>query len=343
MKSEGMAEDLPYAARVASELGVRLDAVEVDTRLIERLPQAIFHLDEPQADPAALNVMVISELARREGIKVLLSGTAGDDLFSGYRRHVALGCERYWAWLPQGARALVAGAAGRLPRAGSHLRRAAKALEYAGLEGDRRLLSYFYWLAPEASASLFATDYRFNAAEVLTPMLDHLQQLRPAPHGLNRMLALEQAFFLPDHNLNYTDKLAMAHGVEVRVPFLDIDLAAFANSLRMAVKLRGTQTKWLFKKAMEPYLPREVIYRPKTGFGAPLRHWLRHDLAPWVREYLGSNSLRSRGLFDPPAIDALLRNHHAGRIDASYTVFALVCFEIWCRTFIDHAIPAVVS
>jgi len=343
MKSEGMSEDFPYAMRVARELGVGLEAVGVDTRLVERLPQAVFHLDEPQADPAALNVMVISQLARRAGIKVLLSGAAGDDLFAGYRRHVALGHERYWACLPRSARASMARAGRGLPRTTPLLRRAAKALQYADLEGDRRLLSYFYWLAPEASVALFTHEHRLSAEEVSTPMLDYLQRLRPAPAGLNRMLALEQAFFLPDHNLNYTDKLAMAYGVEVRVPLLDIELAAFANSLRIGMKLRGTETKWLFKKAMEPYLPREVIYRPKTGFGAPLRHWLRHDLAPWVNEYLGSRSLRSRGLFDPVAVAALLRNHRAGRVDASYTLFALICFEIWCRTFIDQAKPAVMS
>ena len=86
---------------------------------------------------------------------------------------------------------------------------------------------------------------------------------------------------------------------------------------------------------MEPYLPREVIYRPKTGFGAPLRRWLRNELREWVSDILSTDTLRRRGLFDPKAVAALVADDRAGRVDAAYTIFGLVCIEIWCREFID--------
>jgi asparagine synthase (glutamine-hydrolysing) len=149
------------------------------------------------------------------------------------------------------------------------------------------------------------------------------------------MLALEQRFFLADHNLLYTDKMSMAAGVEVRVPFLDLDLVDFAARIPARFKQRGSQGKWALKKAMEPHLPREVIYRPKTGFGGPLRRWMRDELRELLGDLLSEASLRRRGLFDPAAVQRLIADNDAGRVDASYTLLSLLCIEIWCRTYLD--------
>src|SRR5262245_11577821 len=152
---------------------------------------------------------------------------------------------------------------------------------------------------------------------------------------LHQMLALEQRFFLADHNLLYTDKMSMAAGVEVRVPFLDSDLVNLANALPANVKQRGREGKWILKKAMEPFLPRQVIYRPKTGFGVPLRHWLRDELKELVNDTLSPDTLRRRGLFEPAAVATLIADDRAGRVDAAYTVLGLMGIEIWCRRFLD--------
>src|ERR1019366_945254 len=124
-------------------------------------------------------------------------------------------------------------------------------------------------------------------------------------------------------------------GVEVRVPLLDMDLVNLAGSLPVALKQKGTVGKWIFKKAMEPYLPHDVIYRPKTGFGVPLRRWLRGPLRGLVDDVLASKALAARGVFSPPAVQRLLEDDQAGTIDASYTIFGLVCLELWCRQYID--------
>ena len=100
-------------------------------------------------------------------------------------------------------------------------------------------------------------------------------------------------------------------------------------------KQNGSIGKWVFKKAMEPYLPREVIYRPKTGFGAPLRHWLRHELRPVVEDVLSKKSLDSRGLFDYVGVQSLINRDRLGLVDGTYTIFSLICIELWCRIFID--------
>jgi len=149
------------------------------------------------------------------------------------------------------------------------------------------------------------------------------------------MLYLEGKHFLADHNLNYGDKMSMASGIEVRVPLLDPDLVALACSLPDDLKQHGTTGKWIFKKAMEPILPHDVIYRPKTGFGAPLRRWLRHELRPMVEDVLAPRALASRGLFDPAAVARLRAADLDGRIDGTYAIFTLVCLELWCRAFVD--------
>ena len=127
----------------------------------------------------------------------------------------------------------------------------------------------------------------------------------------------------------------MAAGVEVRVPLLDHDLVRFAAGIPSSLKQRGRVGKAIFKQSMEPYLPGDIIYRPKTGFGAPLRRWLRHELQDTVRDTLNAEVLKNRGFFDPAAVDTLIRQDKAGAVDGSYTIFALMCFELWCRAVID--------
>lgn len=339
---EGFSDDLPYAHRVAKHLDVPLDIVKVDSaRMASGLEQMVWQLDEPLADPAALNVLFISQLAREQGIKVLLSGVGGDDLFTGYRRHQALKAEHYWAWLPRSIRARLRQITGNLPIGYPHFRRLRKAFSAAHLDSDARLLNYFRWIERADLRALYTSAFitALDHAQAKDPMLQLLSSLPKDTSPLERMLALEQCFFLPDHNLTYTDKMSMAVGVEVRVPFLDLDLVEFAATIPSEYKQRGRHSKWVLKKAMEAYLPHDVIYRPKSGFGAPLRRWLRVELKDWLADVLSTESLRSRGLFDPQAVQLLITSNAEGRIDASYTLLSLACIEIWCKYFIDQRSP----
>ena len=339
-RDAGETDDLPYAHRVARHLGVSLDVVEVDSaRMAGAVERMVWQLDEPLADPAPLNVLFISQLARDQGIKVLLSGAGGDDLFTGYRRHVAVGLGRWWRWMPRRARTGLAALAGRLDQRTGLGRRAGKLFAGAGLVGDEYLASYFAWARPEAIMPLLHRDVRESLGKVRPeqPMLDFLTDMPKARPDMDRMLALEQRFFLADHNLTYTDKMSMAAGVEVRVPFLDMDLIELAASIPAGLKQRGNEGKWILKKAMEPYLPRDVIYRPKTGFGAPLRRWLGGELRELMGDLLAEESLRRRGLFDPGAVQRLIVDNESGHQDGAYLLFSLMCVEIWCRQFLDDA------
>lgn len=339
---EGATNDLPYAREVARHLGVHLDVVEIEaSRMAADVERMIWQLDEPLADPAPLNVLYISELARSRGVKVLLSGAGGDDIFSGYRRHRALELDRFWSWLPAGARAAVEGATARLDQRRPWARRLAKFASGAGLDGDERIANYFRWTAEDSLVALYspATRAALGGHAAAEPLLGFLGGLPAGTPPLERMLALEQRFFLADHNLVYTDKMSMAAGVEVRVPLLDLDLVEFAARIPPRLKQRGRTGKWVFKQAMEPFLPRHVIHRPKTGFGAPLRRWIRGDLRPLVGDLLGRDSIARRGIFDDRAVAALVAANDSGAVDASYTILALLSIEIWCRRFLDAARP----
>lgn len=333
-----MTDDLPYARRVAKHLQVPLEIVQIDaSRMAGDLEQMVAQLDEPLADPAPLNVLYISQLARQQGMKVLLSGAGGDDLFTGYRRHRAVMAEKYWSWLPHSLRVALVQTTKGLNQDRALTRRITKLFSGAALEGNERVVEYFRWARESELLSLYTPEARtqLGADLAASPMLDFLRPLSNDIAPLNRMLALEQRFFLTDHNLTYTDKMSMKAGVEVRVPFLDLELVDFAQRIPLKYKQSGSQGKWVLKKAMEPHLPHDVIYRPKSGFGAPLRRWMRHDLRELLGDLLSSESLRRRGLFDPIAVHKLIAANDAGKVDASYTLLSLLCIEIWCRSYLS--------
>lgn len=337
-QTEGMNEDLGYAKIVAKHLDVDLEVITVRSGMLDHLESMIYHLDEPQADPAPINTLFIAQLARANGIKVLLSGSGGDDVFTGYRRHFAIQQEPYWNWLPKRARSGLRELAERVPPSSEFRRRAAKAFRYADRSGDERIASYFYWLDPVAACELYTKRLRWQllADEFRDPLVSALGELPPDTPPLNRMLYLDGRFFLADHNLNYADKISMAAGVEVRVPLLDPDLIALAARLPLDQKQRGAVGKWVLRKAMEPYLPREIMHRPKAGFGAPMRYWMRHDLRPMVDDLLSESVLARRGLFDPHRVRRLVEADRKNRIDATYPLFAIMCIELWLRIFVDR-------
>lgn len=335
----GMVEDLPYARHVATHLGVKLNIVDIDAkRMADDIEHMVMQLDEPMADPASLNVLYIAELARQNGIKVLLSGAGGDDLFTGYRRHYALLLEKYWRWLPQPVRQAIGELTSSLNQNNPAFRRISKMFNNAGADAETRLINYFRWTNRSDLATLFSRDFRAQISDPSgeAPIREFLHAIPAGSAPLDEMLALEQRFFLTDHNLVYTDKMSMAAGVETRVPFLDLDLVEFAARVPIKFKQKGSIGKWVLKKALEPYLPHNIIYRPKTGFGAPLRRWMKNELRTLLNDHLSVANLARRGIFDPVAVQKLIAANQVGQIDASYTLLSVLCIEIWCRAYVDR-------
>src|SRR6185312_13591328 len=197
------------------------------------------------------------------------------------------------------------------------IRRAVKSFAHADHENDERLASYFWWSTDAVRRSLYSTDFASAtvATQTAAPLIAGLARIPNESDPLQRMLFLETKYFLADHNLNYTDKMGMAAGIEVRVPLLDLELVQFAAQIPPSLKQQGRTGKAIFKQAMEGILPNDVIQRGKSGFGAPLRRWLRGELRERVDETLSVGSLRSRGLFEPSAVRRLIELDRSGHVD----------------------------
>lgn len=335
---EGFAADLPYARRVAEHLGVKLHEIRAEVDIVRRLPEMIEALEEPQADLAPLLVGEISAAARARGLKVLLSGAGGDDLFAGYRRHQALRYENAWAWAPEPLRSLLRRSTQALPPNPPALRRLKKAFQDADRSATERLGGYYDWRP--SRDSLLTADLR-PSETTHAAFVRSLADLPAGATALERMLHLDRRHFLADHNLNYGDKMSMQHGVEIRVPFLDNALADVAARTTDAQKLQGGVTKAILKKAAEPYLPHDVIYRPKTGFGLPLRRWMQGELGTYLNDVLSDAAIRRRGVFDTDRLAKLKSDTMSGRADGAYTLLSALSIELWCRTFVDA--PAVTT
>jgi asparagine synthase (glutamine-hydrolysing) len=333
---EDFTDDLSYARKVAEYLQVELNVVKADIDIVNDFDKMIWHLDEPQADPAPLNVLNIAALARKKGIKVLIGGTAGDDLFSGYRRHQVLNYEKYFNLIPGFIGRGIKQMCQILPMSNSFIRRIRKITHDLDKTTEERMMGYFKWLNPEIMLPLFSNEWQ-NKLKQYDPC-DYFKELdKEIPDEknlLNKMLNWEQKTFLVDHNLNYTDKMGMAVGVEARVPFLDIELVKFSFTVPPELKMKGNETKYLLKKVAERYLPMDVIYRPKTGFGAPVRKWITKDLDEMIHYRLSPERIKNRGIFNPEKIWELINNNKDGKIDASYSIWALLAIDSWMDQFV---------
>jgi len=331
--TDGFTDDLSYAKKVAEYLNVNLTIVDAKTDILKSFDKVIYHLDEPQADPAPINVYNICKAARKDGIKVLIGGTAGDDILSGYRRHQALNFESIIEKIPEFLRKSIKNVSLKFNGKSSFIRRFKKLSANIDKSKEERMMGYFSWIDDTILRDLFLEPNDYNCFSYF----ENLNKLIPKENSdLNKMLFWEINTFLTDHNLNYTDKLSMAVGVEVRVPFLDTELVRFSTNIPQYYKLQGNETKYLLKKVAEKYLPKEVIYRPKTGFGAPVREWILNDMDDLINDYLSKETITKRGIFNFDKVSDLIDFNKKGIIDASYSIWSLLAIESWMRQFYDY-------
>jgi asparagine synthase (glutamine-hydrolysing) len=234
------------------------------------------------------------------------------------------------AW---GSRLLPGSAPGRL---GGALRRARKLLAAAGEGESEQYVAYCLWATREERRSLLRPEVR-PLVEDRDPEEETRALLRrhPGRSRLGARLYRDLKTFLPALNLTYTDKSTMMVGLEARVPYLDVDLVEFAAKVPDRMLLRGGTTKHILRKALAPRLPREVLRRGKTGFGVPLRKWVKHDLRELVGDLLDGPTVRRRGLFRPEAVEAVRRGVDRGTGDHAYLLWALATLELWQQTFTD--------
>jgi|SRR5579871_772378 len=339
-KFERMTPDEVYAREVAQQFGFEYHEIEIRPQVEELLPKVIWHMDEPISDPAAINTYLISKAARDLDIVVLLNGMGGDEVFGGYRKHLAcLSADTYQALVPGLIRRMVQYTADLIPvatasRGLKQIRWGKRFLSFAESPRSDRYLMSDLSVAPKQFSQMFASRMSYYDSHFF-----RAQASRFNGNGLSyltQMCLNDTLVFLPEHNLTYSDKASMAASIESRPPLTDHRIVEFMFSVQPSSRIQGFTQKYLLKKVSEKYLPDRIIYRPKAPFSSPLRSWVRGPLAPMVAELLSESALRSRGLYDPAYVSGLIARDKSGQEDNSYQIWTLLTNEIWFRTFFQN-------
>jgi asparagine synthase (glutamine-hydrolysing) len=334
-RREAMPDDAVYARKVARQFGINLHEIEVAPDIVDLLPKTVDLLDEPVGDPAAINTLLMCEAARVAGVKVVLSGMGADELFGGYRKHVACTMATQYRRVPgfarQGIRAVVdrapVVAAGRGLRYVRWAKRFLTFAELSEVEGFRR--SYTLYDSPSLTR-LLSPDLACHVDDLIGEH-DSIYADSTLGDPINRMCLADTRLFLPGLNLAYTDRASMAASVEVRVPFVDPEVVSAAFSIPGRDKIRGRTSKVALKKAARAWLPDEIIDRPKASFGAPLRAWVSQDLRTLIDDQLLGGELVGSGFLQREALGRLVQDDRDGRADNAKQVWQLLSLELWCR------------
>jgi len=337
-------DDPEVATRLAQRLGCENQRIVVEPDVTNLLPRLIWHMDEPIADPPIITAYLVCREASKQAT-VLLSGVGGDELFAGYRKHIAHYWAEHYRRMPQSARHWVERIVAMLPslrgtRAKGMLRLAKKMARSAALDRSDRFIANCTYLDDVQKAALYTADLQRQIGSA-DPACEHRSAFEhgSAADFLHQMLYLDTKIFMTTLNLTYNDKMSMASSVEVRVPFLDRELAEFvAWNVPPEMKLRGgirPTTKWIFREAMRDILPREVLRQPKAGFAAPVDYWLAHDLKEMVDDLLAPAQIQKRGLFRAEAVRTFVDEHRSGRRDWSMQLWQFLTLEIWMQQFLD--------
>src|SRR5580704_7903816 len=337
-------DDPEVATRLARQLGCENHRIVVEPDVTDLLPKLVWHMDEPTADPAIIAAYLVCREARKQAT-VLLSGVGGDELFGGYRKHVAHSWAQAYGRVPSIARRVAEAGLAALPglRGTSlkgRLRLAKKMGRSASLNPIDRFIANCTYLDADQKSGLYSTEVlaELSASDPSGQHRAAFDRVGDADF-LHQMLYLDTKIFMASLNLTYNDKMSMASSVEVRVPFLDRELAEFvAWSVPPELKIKGRMrptTKYILRRAMRDILPREVLQQPKAGFAAPIDYWLAHDLKPMVDDLLSESQVCKRGWFHPGSVRTFVQEQRKGTQDWSMQIWQFLTLELWARLFLD--------
>jgi asparagine synthase (glutamine-hydrolysing) len=330
-------DELEYARLVAKRYETQHEEFVVRPDALEILPRLVWHYNEPFADSSAIPTFLLSELTRRY-VTVALNGDAGDENFAGYERYRANVLASRFDEIPPVLRRPLDLVARMVPASGtskSVMSRGKRFLEALGEGRERRYVRWMSHFQPLLKSELCRAEFQEVAGGDASDILLRSYAESDAPDFVDATLDVDVNNYLPDDLLVKVDIATMAHGLEGRSPLLDHHLMEFAASLPSGLKMNGAIKKYILKEAVKPLLPKEIIERPKMGFGVPLDHWFRHELKDLAYDVLLSDSLRQRGYFHEHVIRRLLDEHTRGVRSWHYQLWNLLMFESWHRMFID--------
>lgn len=338
-KIEQMPDDEKFAQMVADKYGLNHHVIQISPDIVKDLPFIVRALDEPIGDPAAINTFLICRAAREQGTKVLLSGMGADEIYFGYRRQSATLMAQRYKKLPGFIKSSIEAITNLLPvRLGGKgfkfARWAKRFLSFANLPIDEAYMrSYSYYDSTELKNLL-----KEDATEAIDAInAEHKKIFNSKYNGdvINQICYTDTNLFMLGLNLTYTDRASMAASVEVRVPFIDKEIIKRAMQIPGKFKIKNGTSKYILKKAAEKFLPKEIVYRKKASFGAPIRSWISNDLKEMVDDLLSKESITARGFFHYPVIKKIIEDDRNGREDNAYRIYQLLTLELWCREYVD--------
>ena len=328
-------DESQYAEQVARQYKTEHVTETVDTDDYALLDTLADLYDEPYADSSAIPTYRVCQLARKR-VTVALSGDGGDENLAGYRRYrYAMAEDSVRSKIPSGLRKLVFGPLGKYyPKADWAPRVFRAKTTFEALSRDL-VEGYFHGvsiMSDDMRAQLFSDKFRKNLQgyQAIEVMKGHAAN-SPTDDPLSMIQYLDMKTYLPGDILTKVDRASMAHALEVRVPLLDHKLVEWISGLPPEMKLHGSEGKYIFKKALEPHLTEEILYRKKMGFAVPLATWFRGPLRQRVRESLLGDTLASTGIFNTAYLAQMVEHHESGRRDYSAPIWTVLMFEAFLR------------
>ena len=329
--------ELPYSQAVADHLGTHHTTQLIQPHVADLFDHLMHFMDDPIGDFSIFPTYLVSKLAR-ESVTVALSGDGGDELFGGYETYLAQRMAEKYGRAPSAVRGMISLVARNLRPSAKKKGLVNKVKRFVEGVGYPDSLGHARWrifLSEILASSLFTKEFseQFDRAPG-----QHIVDLYARTGGLsavNRGLYVDARSYLPDNCLVKTDRMSMAVSLEVRVPFLDVEMVKLAFSMPDEMKIAGGETKYLLKKLAARRLPRDAVYRPKQGFSIPIKNWLAGQFRPLLDRYTDPGLLRSEGIFDSGTVTNLCEEHLGGKANHSHILWSLIVFQAWKERWLD--------
>jgi asparagine synthase (glutamine-hydrolysing) len=325
-------DELHYARTVAKEFGTdhHEEIVKPDAESI--IQDLVRQFDEPFADSSAIPSYYVSKMAK-QWVTVALSGDGGDELFGGYPRYLNGAAARWTNWIPKSIKkGIFQNIAGLLPEWSPGI----NTLRNISCDENERYIRHMSKGISTVHKDVFSREFidKVDNTDPSPALMRYLDAVKEKDRVTRRMYQ-DTKTYLPGDLLTKVDRTSMMVSLEVRAPILDHHLVEFAATIPSYLKINGNSTKYIFKKAAERLLPKEVIYRSKQGFAVPVKTWIRREWTEMSYDLVLGERALTRCNFNPRFLRNTMSEHRWGRRDHSYIIWTLMILELWFRQFID--------